>query len=61
MGNLTLQWRKRAIQGVDWTTNTGSQYTLDGEVRTEHTHDPYTLPDEKILYQDNNTKFTMEK
>ena len=49
-----------AIQGVDWTTNTGSQYTLDGEVRTEHTHDPYALPDEKILYQDSNTRFTME-
>ena len=41
--------RERTIQGVDWTTNTGSVYTLDGEVRTEHTHDPYALPEEKTF------------
>ena len=35
-----------SIQDVE-DTQTGSQYTLDGEVRTEHTHNPYALPEER--------------
>ena len=49
-----------SIRDVEWTTQTGSNYTLDGGVRTEHTHNPYALPDEKILYESPAGKVTMQ-
>ena len=49
-----------ATQGIDWDTQTGSQYILDGEVRTESTHNPYALPDEKVLFDNGIGKVTWE-